>query len=66
MTVGELKAKLEGIRDEVEVVVSLPETIGSCSGSPDYMAEVSEARFVPKSSINNDEFDLKCGRTYGY
>lgn len=69
ITVGQLKAALVGIKDDVDVVIELPDSkAGSCNydGSPGFMAHAKQASFVRASSINNEEFCIECGDTFSY
>lgn len=65
MTVKELRKALEGVDDDVEVTIFLPDKC-KLGVDDDYMHKVAYAKYCPPSSIGNKEFEITAGKGFGY
>jgi hypothetical protein len=63
MTVGELRKALEGVADDVEVTIFLPDKIRS---REDYMRLTKSATYRGQSAISSPEFEITAGEGFGY
>lgn len=73
MTVKELKSALEGVDDNLEVIIDagvwkrrFVDVGQTATVSSDYVAHVKSAYVLPQSSISNTEFCISAGDTFAY
>jgi len=66
MKVGELRRALEGVRDDLDVIIDIPQYAVPDPPKPDWAFHTKRALVVPQSSINNEEFSIEAGEGFAY
>lgn len=64
VTVGQLRKALEGVADDTELVIFLPENCRP--DKPDYMRWVKSVHFDEGSGISGPELEITAGEFFGY